>query len=902
MPAVPRRAVASLKAPVAKVLKEPGKEKKRPSRSRGTRAKGDGSGSLARSAYNCFLEARVGELRAAAVLQVGRIDGDGHRALFGQAAGEWKNMDADAKKVYEHQAAKARAARLAAQLASGAPPPDKPRKADRSERRGGDRGPAERKRLGKLARAMAAYGQGMGYSTARSSCWLPRVWEGEHDDECALCGGGGELLMCDFCAVTFHLHCLQPELDQAPETPLWACPQCSMRIESADASLAPLDALPEDAAAVPPPAPPPPRLRRKASAAAVATRSASDDGGGGSGSGATGSPTTSSSEHDVGDAVGGDRSAGSGGGGGGGVGVAARSGSGGGSVRARDAAGAAAAQPAAVKAEEQPAPAHGEGSNGVAPERMMPLKKLLHRRVQTDTAALTGGSGGGGGGANGAGGSGAGSVACPKKLFKNRLSSISAAAIAAVSDAEMDAAPVAHVAAAAPVADVAAAAAAAGQERGTTSSAERDATGSVNAPPPKSDQELVPQEPRPCSPRASLNGGDVGDQQDRSQPAPSAHAHNGGSSQGSSSGGGSNAAGGSGWHDRPSSHGGSRSPPYPQHRQMNGRRSSSAHPSRSSSPPFRSDRGCGLDKYGPDAARLAAAAAGGGGGSGGGGDGSAYEPQRRQHDGRARKRKWMQDHDSAPNGNGGGGGGMRRPRPGGADPYSGNRDWVYGGGGGRDGAWRGDRGPQQQQQQQQPARGWAVLTSAPQRHAPDGHKGGGGGGGGGAWQERAYGGRYGDGGSGGKYGDGGGSKYGNGGADGGGGRALQGRGGDDRDAQPPDSLPFGRSPRTNDGGMRPAPEGWHPGAQRRSPSGAGEYPRPGGMAGGGPSLRGRGGNWQQQRRGSGPSPPRYRHDDPRSRGCGGEGGGGWGVSAPQMREGGGYGQAGGRAQQGVDKG
>eukprot|EP00953_Heterococcus_sp_UTEX-ZZ885_P011678 6757-Heterococcus_DN1.PRE.2 len=46
--------------------------------------------------------------------QVGRIDGDSHRALFGKAAGEWKGMNAEAKRPFELLSAQGKAAAAAA--------------------------------------------------------------------------------------------------------------------------------------------------------------------------------------------------------------------------------------------------------------------------------------------------------------------------------------------------------------------------------------------------------------------------------------------------------------------------------------------------------------------------------------------------------------------------------------------------------------------------------------------------------------------------------------------------------------------------------------------------------------------------------------------------------------------
>lgn len=49
----------------------------------------------------------------------------------------------------------------------------------------------------------------------------------KHDDTCARCGHGGELLMCDTCPLVFHLPCLEPPLYAVPEG-TWLCPHCTV--------------------------------------------------------------------------------------------------------------------------------------------------------------------------------------------------------------------------------------------------------------------------------------------------------------------------------------------------------------------------------------------------------------------------------------------------------------------------------------------------------------------------------------------------------------------------------------------------------------------------------------------------------------------------------------------------
>ncbi len=40
-----------------------------------------------------------------------------------------------------------------------------------------------------------------------------------------MCQQGGEIILCDTCPKAYHLVCLDPELDEAPEGK-WSCPHC----------------------------------------------------------------------------------------------------------------------------------------------------------------------------------------------------------------------------------------------------------------------------------------------------------------------------------------------------------------------------------------------------------------------------------------------------------------------------------------------------------------------------------------------------------------------------------------------------------------------------------------------------------------------------------------------------
>ena len=47
----------------------------------------------------------------------------------------------------------------------------------------------------------------------------------QHQDYCDVCQAGGEIILCDTCPKAFHLVCLEPELEEAPEGE-WYCPHC----------------------------------------------------------------------------------------------------------------------------------------------------------------------------------------------------------------------------------------------------------------------------------------------------------------------------------------------------------------------------------------------------------------------------------------------------------------------------------------------------------------------------------------------------------------------------------------------------------------------------------------------------------------------------------------------------
>jgi hypothetical protein len=53
---------------------------------------------------------------------------------------------------------------------------------------------------------------------------MPSAEKHDHD-ECAICGDGGNLLICDGCDGEFHMDCLKPPLESVPEG-RWECDEC----------------------------------------------------------------------------------------------------------------------------------------------------------------------------------------------------------------------------------------------------------------------------------------------------------------------------------------------------------------------------------------------------------------------------------------------------------------------------------------------------------------------------------------------------------------------------------------------------------------------------------------------------------------------------------------------------
>lgn len=55
--------------------------------------------------------------------------------------------------------------------------------------------------------------------------------EDDHMEFCRVCKDGGELLCCDTCPSSYHIHCLNPPLPEIPNGE-WLCPRCMVRDSS----------------------------------------------------------------------------------------------------------------------------------------------------------------------------------------------------------------------------------------------------------------------------------------------------------------------------------------------------------------------------------------------------------------------------------------------------------------------------------------------------------------------------------------------------------------------------------------------------------------------------------------------------------------------------------------------
>lgn len=54
--------------------------------------------------------------------------------------------------------------------------------------------------------------------------------EDDHMEFCRVCKDGGELLCCDTCTSSYHIHCLNPPLPEIPNGE-WLCPRCTVSVQ-----------------------------------------------------------------------------------------------------------------------------------------------------------------------------------------------------------------------------------------------------------------------------------------------------------------------------------------------------------------------------------------------------------------------------------------------------------------------------------------------------------------------------------------------------------------------------------------------------------------------------------------------------------------------------------------------
>jgi hypothetical protein len=82
-------------------------------------------------------------------------------------------------------------------------------------------------------RELGGAGGGRGSASASPSP-EPNDPPSDHDDACAICEQGGEILCCDTCNLAFHLRCLVPPMVRIPEV----CMSTSIRIQHTHAAYA----------------------------------------------------------------------------------------------------------------------------------------------------------------------------------------------------------------------------------------------------------------------------------------------------------------------------------------------------------------------------------------------------------------------------------------------------------------------------------------------------------------------------------------------------------------------------------------------------------------------------------------------------------------------------------------
>uniref|UniRef100_A0A8C3CK58 Chromodomain helicase DNA binding protein 5 n=1 Tax=Cairina moschata TaxID=8855 RepID=A0A8C3CK58_CAIMO len=85
--------------------------------------------------------------------------------------------------------------------------------------------PSKRKKGSSVSVCSLSSGQGFGNKAAGKKHSKGDGYETDHQDYCEVCQQGGEIILCDTCPRAYHLVCLDPELEKAPEGK-WSCPHC----------------------------------------------------------------------------------------------------------------------------------------------------------------------------------------------------------------------------------------------------------------------------------------------------------------------------------------------------------------------------------------------------------------------------------------------------------------------------------------------------------------------------------------------------------------------------------------------------------------------------------------------------------------------------------------------------
>uniref|UniRef100_A0A8C8FWP6 DNA helicase n=1 Tax=Oncorhynchus tshawytscha TaxID=74940 RepID=A0A8C8FWP6_ONCTS len=84
--------------------------------------------------------------------------------------------------------------------------------------------PTEKEGIQWEAREELSEGEGEDEEVGRDEGWVEEE-DDHHIEFCRVCKDGGELLCCDTCTSSYHIHCLNPPLPEIPNGE-WICPRC----------------------------------------------------------------------------------------------------------------------------------------------------------------------------------------------------------------------------------------------------------------------------------------------------------------------------------------------------------------------------------------------------------------------------------------------------------------------------------------------------------------------------------------------------------------------------------------------------------------------------------------------------------------------------------------------------